>query len=200
MRMISIEADERQMRQAMGGLAKQVRFAAAVALTRTAKDAQEKVRRQLPERFTVRTGWVAKGIRTRSARKNNLEAAVIVLDEFMALQETGGMRTSRSGKALAVPVGARPTPRSITRPSKFPGRLLQKPRHFIAAFHNDPQTHAVWRRGGRKGRKLKLMYAFADQVRLKPRFGFLDAVKEVAKARFQENFNEAMQEALVSAR
>ena len=45
-----------------------------------------------------------------------------------------------------------------------------------------------------------MMYAFADQVRLKPRFGFLDAVKEVAEARFQENFNEAMREALVSAR
>ena len=199
---ISFETNQTQdqLNNQVQQIPKQIRFTTAVALTRTAKDAQEKVRRQLPERFTVRTRWVAKGIRVRSARKNNLEATVIVLDEFMALQETGGMRTSRSGKALAVPVGARPTPRSVTRPSKFPGRLMEKPRHFIAPFHDDPQTHAVWRRGGRKGRKLKLMYAFADQVRLKPRFGFLDAVKEVAEARFQENFNEAMQEALASAR
>ncbi|MBF0371620.1 MAG: hypothetical protein HQL52_19460, partial [Magnetococcales bacterium] len=137
--MIQVEARDQGARQTLSGLEKQARFATAVALTCTAKDAQEEVRRQLPERFTIRTGWLAKGVRVRSARKNNLEAAVTVLDDFMALQETGGMRKSHSGEALAVPVGARPTPRSITRPSKFPGRLLQKPRHFIAAFHDDPQ-------------------------------------------------------------
>ena len=179
---------------------KQIRFATAVALTRTAKDAQEEVRRQLPERFTIRTGWVGKGIRIKPARKNDLEASVRVLDDFMALQETGGLRKSQSGEALAIPVGARSTPRSVTRPSKFPSRLLEKPRHFIAAFHDDPQTHAVWRRGGRKGRKLKLMYVFQSQVRLKPRFDFLEVVKLVVEARFAENFNEVMQEAIRTIR
>ena len=198
--MITIEADDRNTRQTMGSLEKQVRFAAAVALTRTVKDSQEEVRRQLPERFTIRTGWVAKGIRIKPARKNNLEASVRVLDDFMALQETGGLRRSLSGEALAVPVGARPTPRSVTRPSKFPGRLLQKPRHFIASLPDEPQTHGVWRRGGRKGRKLKLMYVFADKVRLEPRFDFMETVKAVVEARFQENFDQALNEALASAR
>ena len=200
MALISIEANDQGVRQALGGLEKQARFAAAVALTRTAKDAQEEVRRQLPERFTIRTGWLAKGIRVKSARKNDLEASVRVLDDFMALQETGGIRRSHSGESLAIPFGARPNPRSVTRPGKFPGALMQKPRHFIAAFHDDPQTHAVWRRGGRKGKKLKLMYVFADQVRLEPRFDFIETVKAVVEARFTENFNDAMQEALASAR
>ena len=198
--MIQIEANVRGVRQSLGGLEKQARFATAVALTRTAKDAQEEVRRQLPERFTIRTGWLAKGIRVKSARKNDLEASVRVLDDFMALQETGGDRRSRSGKSLAIPYGARPNPRSVTRPSKFPGQLLEKPNHFIAPFHDDPQTHAVWRRGGRKGKKLKLMYVFADQVRLEPRFDFMETVREVVEARFQENFNDALREALAAAR
>ena len=186
--------------RAIHQLSKQSRYAAAVALTRTAKDAQEKVRRQLPERFTIRTGWVGKGIRIKPARKNDLEASVRVLDDFMALQETGGLRKSQSGEALAVPVGARPTPRSVTRPSKFPSRLLEKPCHFIAAFHDDPQTHAVWRRGGRKGRKLKLMYVFSDRVEIKPQFRFLETVQAVVEARFAENFRDAIQEALASVR
>ena len=198
--MIQVEANERSARQAMGGLEKQVRFAAAVALTRTAQDAQDEVRRQLPERFTIRTGWVAKGIRIKPTRKNDLEASVRVLDDFMALQETGGLRRSRSGEALAVPVGARPTPRSVTRPSKFPGRLLEKPNHFIAPLKDDPQTHAVWRRAGRKGSKRKLMYLFTDRVEIKPRFGFMETVREVVEARFQENFNQALTEAVSSAR
>ncbi len=183
--MIQVEANDRDARKALRGLEKQARFASAVALTRTVKDAQEEVRRQLPERFTIRTGWVAKGIRIKPARKNDLEASVRVLDDFMALQETGGLRKSQSGEALAVPVGARPTPRS---------------RHFIAPRPDEPQTHAVWRRGGRKGRKLKLMYVFQSQVRLEPRFDFMEMVKAVVEARFQENFNDALHEALASAR
>ncbi len=185
--------------QTVRQLPKQISYAAALALTRTAQDAQEEVRRQLPERFTVRTGWVAKGVRIKPARKNNLEAAVTVLDDFMALQETGGIKRSHSGEALAVPVGARPSPRSVTRPSRFPGALLKKPRHFIAPFHDDPQTHAVWRRGGRKGRKVKLMYVFADQVRLEPRFDFMETVKGVVEARFGDNFDDALREALATA-
>ena len=195
-----IVESERSTKNQTQQLKKQIRFATAVALTRTAQDAQEEVRRQLPERFTIRTGWLAKGIRIQPARKNTLESSVRVLDDFMTLQETGGLKRSRSGDSLAVPVGARPTPRSVTRPGKFPGALLKKPRHFIAAFHDDPQTHAVWRRGGRKGRKVKLMYVFADQVRLEPRFDFMETVKLVVEARFEGNFSDAMQEALASAR
>ncbi|ABK43758.1 hypothetical protein Mmc1_1247 [Magnetococcus marinus MC-1] len=193
--MIRVEANRRQIAQAADNLAKQVRYATAVALTRTAQDAQAEVRRRLPERFTIRTGWVAKGIRIKPAKKSDLQASVRVLDPFMAMQETGGSKRSQTGDALGVPVGARPNPKSVTRPGKFPGALLKKPNHFIAPLHDDPSTYAVWRRSGRKGRKLKMMYLFADRVEIKPRFGFMDTVKAVVEARFQENFGRAMEEA-----
>ncbi|ABK44561.1 conserved hypothetical protein [Magnetococcus marinus MC-1] len=197
--MIRVEADTRRVAQAADNLAKQVRYATAVALTRTAQDAQAEVRRRLPERFTIRTGWVAKGIRIKPAKKSDLQASVRVLDPFMALQETGGAKRSQSGDSLAIPYGARPNPKSVTRPGKFPGALLKKPNHFIAPLHDDPSTHAVWRRGGRKGRKLKMMYRFVNRVEIKPRFGFMDTVKSVVESRFQKNFNEAITEAMASA-
>ena len=200
--MISVETSgaERTHASVMRSLPKQIRYATAVALTRTAKDAQAEVRRQLPERFTIRTGWVAKGIRIKPARKNDLESSVRVMDEFMALQETGGLRRSRSGEAAAVPIGARPTPLSVTRPSMFPGRLLEKPNHFIAPMKDDPQTSAVWRRTGRKGRNRKLMYIFDKRVEVKPRFGFMGTVRAVVEARFSKNFSKAVRDALASAR
>ena len=209
----------------MRSLPKQIRYATAVALTRTAKDAQAEVRRQLPERFTIRTGWVAKGIRIKSARKDDLESSVQVKDDFMALQETGGLRRSRSGDALAVPVGARPTPRSMTRPDKFPGRMLDKSRYFIAPLtsksltarsrdgknvrrriHSQQLTGAdvgkmaVFRRRSKKRLPIDLMYIFAKQVDVKPRFGFMETVKAVVEARLGENFSEAVRDALASAR
>jgi len=194
--MLQISFNDHGVQRALNSLPKQTRFATAVALTRTAKDAQGKVRQELPERFTIRNGWVAKGIRIRPASKSHLESAVTILDKFMALQETGGTKRSHSGKGVAIPVGARPTPRSITRPSKFPGALLRKPRHFIAPFARNPAQKAVWRKVGRGGGKRKLMYMFADEVEIQPRFGFQETVEDVAQSRFDDHFFPALEMAL----
>ncbi len=198
---IGVRLDTAQTRQAFGNLEKQVRFATAVALTRTAQAAQKEVREQLPERFTIRSGWVAKGIRITPARKNNLQAGVRVLDDFMALQETGGLKASRRGNSLGIPVGARPRPESRTGPARFPGALLQKPGHFIAPLEPGSNRMALWRRTGRGRRsKMKLMYVFADQVRIEPRFGFQETVEETVHRHLQVAFTNALMEALRTAR
>ncbi len=44
------------------------------------------------------------------------------------------------------------------------------------------------------------MYPSADQVRLKSRFSFMETVKGVVEERFQENFDEALDEVLGSVR
>ena len=121
---MSIRIEGKGLDRVFANLEKQVRFAAAKALTRTAQAAQAEVKRQLPKRFTIRTNWVPNGIRIRPANTSTLSASVLVMNRFMALQETGGDKTSPFGEALGVPVGARPTPQSVTRPSKFPGALL----------------------------------------------------------------------------
>ncbi|MBF0424613.1 MAG: hypothetical protein HQL66_02165 [Magnetococcales bacterium] len=199
--MVSVTVNENAVNKVFADLEKQLRFAAAQALTKTAQDAQEEVKRQLPERFTIRTGWLAKGIRIRPASRNNLKASVLVKDAFMALQETGGDKTSPFGDALGVPVGARPTPQNITRPSKFPGALLAKKGFFIAPITHGSKTTGVWKRTG-KGRRerLQLMYVFERKVRLKPRFGFHETVRKVAVERFPHRFAEALRQALASLR
>ncbi|MBF0629275.1 MAG: hypothetical protein HQL91_13750 [Magnetococcales bacterium] len=178
---------------------REIRFAASMALTTTAKDAQAEVRRQLPQRFTIRTGWVAKGIHVRAANKRDLQASVRVLDPFMAMQESGGNKSGLFGKDLGVPVGARPTPTSITRPGSFPGAMLQRKGYFIAPIRKGSSVKGVWRRTG-KGRRerMKLMYLFSRQVRLKPRFGFHETVRKVALQNFPRRFTEALQKALAT--
>ncbi|MBF0142870.1 MAG: hypothetical protein HQL59_05360 [Magnetococcales bacterium] len=196
-----VSVNENVIGRAFADLEKQLRFAAAQALTRTAQDAQEEVKRQLPERFTIRTGWLAKGVRIRPANRNNLKASVLVKDAFMALQETGGDKISSFGDALGVPVGARPTPTAVTRPSKFPGALLTKKGFFIAPIAHGSKTMGVWKRTGKgRGERLTLMYVFEQKVRLKPRFGFRETVRKVAVERFPHRFAEALRQALASAR
>ncbi|MBF0615155.1 MAG: hypothetical protein HQL92_08380 [Magnetococcales bacterium] len=199
--MISIGFSDAAFNRVLATAEREIRFAASVALTTTAKDAQAEVRRQLPQRFTIRTGWVAKGIHVRAANKRDLQASVRVLDPFMAMQESGGSKSGLFGKDLGVPVGARPTPTSITRPGSFPGAMLQRKGYFIAPIRKGSRVKGVWRRTG-KGRRerVKLMYLFSRQVRLKPRFGFHETVRKVAMARFPMRFAEALQKALAMVR
>jgi hypothetical protein len=199
--MLTITFDDAAFQNACNDIEKQVHFAGAQALTKTAMDAQEEVKRQLPERFTIRTTWLARGIRIRPASRNRLESAVLVKDEFMEFQEVGGDKTSFSGDALGIPVGARPTPQSVTRPSKFPGALLAKPGYFIAPIAKGADTMVVWRRTGKgKKQRMTLMYVFKRAVHLKPRFGFNTTVRKVAIERFPKRFAEALQQAMATAR
>ncbi|MEO5330368.1 MAG: hypothetical protein H7829_19250 [Magnetococcus sp. THC-1_WYH] len=185
----------------MANAERQILFASALALTNTAKDGRDEARRELPQRFTIRTGWVAKGIQVRAANKANLKATVMVLDQFMALQETGGSKTSPFGDSLGIPIGAHPTPTSVTRPGNFPGAMLKRKGYFIAPVRKGSSTKGVWRRTGKDRRaRMKLMYAFSRQVRIKPRFGFNETVRKVASEQFPKRFAEALEKALATAR
>ncbi|MBF0138605.1 MAG: hypothetical protein HQL65_20450 [Magnetococcales bacterium] len=211
--MLNISFNDAAFKKALAQAEKQMRFAASVALTKTAQDAQEEVKRQLPKRFKIRTGWLAKGIRIRAARKEKLSASILVKDAFMELQESGGERKSTSGKSMGIPIGARPDEMSVTRPSKYPGELLKKTRYFISPItkksvtarsrersnikrrmHNKEidATHvgkmALWHRRGKKRLPIDLIYIFEKKVHIPPRFGFHDTAKKVVLDRFPRRF------------
>jgi hypothetical protein len=169
---------------------KNLKFALALALTRTAKAAQAEVIRQLPERFTIRTTWVKRGIRIIPATKKRLQSSVIVKDDFMIRQEEGGEKRSLTGHAVAIPVAIRASKRSVTRPSRYPGALLDKPRHFLAPFRSDPSTRGLFRRRGKKS--LTLLYILKDSVDVPARFEFEETVGDVAAKVFGKELDKAV--------
>lgn len=126
-----------EVRKAMEASPKQARFAAARALTDVAQDIQQAVIRDLPEMFTIRSGWVAKGIRIVAANPTSLEAVIGSKDEFMERQAVGGTKEAEGGGSVAVPVGARPTRTAMTRPGHWPKALLAKSGKFIAPLGTD---------------------------------------------------------------
>ena len=90
-KMISLQVNDAALRQAFGLLEKQVRFAAALALTRTAQDAQAEVRRQLHGALHHSHRLGVQGHPYSPGRhKNALSASVLVMDRFMALQGRQG--------------------------------------------------------------------------------------------------------------
>jgi hypothetical protein len=228
--------DDEAARRALQQHPRQARFAAALALTRVAQEAQARVVQDLPDHFTIRSPWVSKGIRIVRANAQTLEATVLSKDDFMALQEEGGAKEPRSGKSVAVPIGARKTKQSITRPGSWPKALLGKRGYFIAPLATGglymgaerirrdgsvklrrsrstlSEEMGLWKRAGAKtvmskGRyagqrrqPIKLMYALKEEVEVKPRFLFRETVEQVARERFAMHFQDALREALATAR
>lgn len=195
---VRIRFDDAGLKAGLRALGKDGRFAVALALTRTAKAAQAKVISTLGDHFTVRTGWVAKGIRIKPATKASLAAEVGSKDQFMQRQEEGGTKQARSGRDLAVPVLARKNKSSVTRPGNWPGAMLRKPKVFIATFKSGHR--AVVRRKGKGRMPIEVFYHLTREVRVTPRFKLAATVEQFARAEFAREFDRALWQLLGQAR
>jgi len=92
---IQIDTNLAALERQFSGLAKQLRYAAAVALTKTAKDVQAAVPQQLERDLDRPTTFTKRGTYVVPARRETLEAAVNFKDRqarYMALQISGGPR------------------------------------------------------------------------------------------------------------
>lgn len=176
---------------------KQLPFAEALALTQTAADAQKAVRKTLPKRFTIRSPWLARGIRTVKATKKRLFSKVFSRDSFMFDQEHGGTRTPR-GQTFAIPRGIRRNKRSPVTRAQRPGVILNKPNVFIGKTRTNKP--AVFRRVGKMGRLTLLFFLHVGPVKIKPRFGMADTVRKTAKKNWKKNFGKAFARAIRTAR
>ncbi len=177
---------------------RQIPFATALALTRTAQDAQKALKEHLPHEFQIRSKWVQGGIRIRRANKRNLEAQVGSRDKFMALQAEGGEKRGKGAKDVAVPMGARKKPHMKTTRAKWPGRLLQKNRHFIATMESGKA--GIFRRRTKKRFPIELMYSFERAVKVLPRYRQHIIVEAIVGKRWAPNAVAALERAVKTAR
>lgn len=178
---------------------RQVRFATALGLTWTARDARDKLRDDLPKRFVIRTGWLAKGIRFKKATKATLEAEVGSVDSFMRLQEEGGYKESIEGERIGIPIAARRNRRAVTRRSRWPGRVAASARAYVE--EGAKGQAALYQRIGRgTSEKLRLMWILTKRVRISPRWRMRQTVERVVAERWPINAKAALERAIKSAK
>lgn len=206
----NIEAAMRQLQTIAE--AKQFRFAVAKALTTTAADVQKEVRKNMPERFTLRRQWVVQGIRFEKATKENLTATVYSKDVFMGRQETGGTKTPKFDNHLAIPMRAvRRTKSAMINPADLPANLGK------AEFTVKRGKKEATRRGAggsvfkivsggrtflcrRRNGKVELLYMLVSKAQVKKRLGLGDDGMRVARAKFSQNLQDAIEYAVRTAR
>lgn len=100
----------------IGGMSKQVKFAAAVALTRTAQAANVEVSRLMPSELDRPKPGTTKALRVERATKDNLTAVVrlnnrgegVPSSEFIGHNITGGRRGMKRSELMLRAVGILP--------------------------------------------------------------------------------------------
>ena len=170
---------------------KQLRFAASRALNDSAFDVRRKLVASLDDHFTIRNKFSERGFRVVKAKKSNLRATVGSTREYLVDQVKGGRRHRGSIPTRKL----RGSPKRTVRRSRWPRALLgRKERHFMLdaraggaslpgalSRHAGRRERLIFRRMGRKGRRLRLLWVVLDHdQRVTPRWPF----QRIAMAEF----------------
>lgn len=107
-----IEAAARRL----GTQAKQIPFAASVAINAVAKKSQEQIEAEMAARFDRLTPWIKKGLFTERATKQNLQATVGIKDQgtratphhYLRDHVTGGTRGAKPYELVLQSLGILP--------------------------------------------------------------------------------------------
>ena len=157
--MLKLTVDAKAARLAVIRDMSQLRKAVSKALTGLAYDVRDGVRASLPNRFTIRRPWVAKGIGVAPASASTLTATVFSRDRFMEQQETGGTKSGR----LSIPVGRMAAiARTKVLPKSLWPRALQSRRNVFV------RNGKVFER---RGKQVGVLYLLRRRQRVQARFG-----------------------------
>ncbi|MBE0568367.1 MAG: hypothetical protein IH577_01645 [Deltaproteobacteria bacterium] len=179
---------------------KQVRYAGAVALTRTAQEVQAATIANIRRDFTVRGSWLRAGGRfgvgIQRATKDNLQAVVENRAPWLEAHEEGETRTPRGQHfAIAQPEVRRTKTEVIAK--------AQRPTRLKRAFkvETDSGVPLLLQRVGRGARSLlRVMYQMTDRAKIRPELNFVKQGRVIVFKVWKRNFDEALAQALKTAR
>lgn len=182
-------------------MAKQVNFALAVGLTKTARDGQAGSLKALGATFTLRGNWFDQGnkfgIKITPATKAKLESSVGTDADWLLPSETTGIKQIAGKRILqAVIGGARPA-----FASKLVRRLKPKAmgkKAFVLKTKAGPML--FYRKGRGKRKNLQALFFMDRAVKVKQKSVLFDPVRVAVETKLQSNFDSALVEALRTAR
>lgn len=177
-------------------VSREIPFAVAVALTRTARDARATLAAELPQHFQIRTPYTARRLRFTQATKRSWSAEVGHLSEYMKLQTEGGRKLPRK-RVVGVPTAKlrQGSPSGATTRNLWPSKLVKQGAFTLPTRSG---SLALYRR--LQDGSLERLYVLAQSVDVKARWSFYETVERVARERWPINFQEAMTAGVARAR
>lgn len=182
---------------------KQLPFATAKSLTDTAFDARKHVVDvSWPRAVTVRNRrFMGAAMRVEKATKRTLTARLF--DKLgrasVGLHATGGTKRPR-GRSIAVPTKhVNRTGSGRVRKSQTPRAVLSSSKGFKTRLRSGDEA-ILQRQGGKKSRRVKVLYTLHPSARIRRRFPFERDVERVVRRRYPQHFIRNMRRALATAR
>ncbi|WP_334130181.1 phage tail protein [Sneathiella sp.] len=198
----SVKVDTRKFNQHLTDIArKQVPFAAAFGLTKTAKDAQAATDREMNAVMTVRSPFVKRGLIVTPARRSDgilrMQSMVGHRAWYMAQQmgKRSIIRKPRTAEYEYIPRGVRRTKKgSISRNYRIKNVFKLK------------GTYMTEEKNGRAGvfrvvaGRPRLLYSAIRQQTVEPKMDLMDIAERTAAKRMARNFIEGMRRGIKTAR
>lgn len=176
--------------------AAQERFAQAMALTWTARDAAKDVNAAIPRYLSDPVPFTKNAATFRPARKTLLESWVVIKPiqaKYLRFQIYGGTRVPKK-RALLVPSGV-PLNQYGNIPRNTVKRLLARKGVFSGSVRG---VGGIWQRDKKGG--LKLLIAYEPKAAYKRRFPFERIVRTSVDRTFAHNLARARQLAKATAK
>lgn len=206
-----LASDQQRFERRLDALVRQeTPFAIAVALTKTAKDAQAEVERRMPVLLDKPTTFTKRGVGISPARKARPVAQVFVKRiqaQYLRIQSTGGVRKPRK-KVLIHPAGIRKN-KFGNIPRTAVGRAMARSDTFVASGRDPRASHlspGIYQRGkyrkrgaGRGRGFVKLLIAFDDAQTYQRRFPFDQITIDVGRRVFRDRFRNELRRAVFKA-
>ena len=181
-------------------LPKQLRYATAMTLTRSADHAQDTILSRTRDVFTIRKNWLTPGykfgVNRKAAAKDDLTAEVYSRAPWMLRHEEGGLKLPK-GEHIAVPQeGVKRTKKDLVPASQKPKALK---RSFI--IWKTKSGPMLFQRAGRgKASTIKPMYAFEKSAHIEARWQFIKTGIATVKKVYAKIFAAALKDALETAK
>ena len=193
---------------------KQMRFASALALTRTAKHVAEVEKRMAKKKLDEPTPFTLRGFRFGKATKRNLQSRVYIMpiqSQYLAWQIEGGRRPKRSrvGEALPVSVRLNKYGNIVGRGKGKIQKLIARPDTFVGTVRG---VYGLWQRGhvSKRGKfsiagksratNIKLLIRFVQSVQYEKKLPFYEVAERSFYRRFDREFDKAFAYAMRTAR
>ena len=188
---ISVRHNIKQVTRQLNNMQlKQIPFAVASSLTKTAKEAQGSIIQRAQHVFDNKKVWYKQqqptGIKIKPATKTLWVSAVYTDAYFLPLHETGGIKKPFSGQNLAVP--AEGVPRRFRKSNalkQFRGEVFKV-------------GSGLYRRKSKKN--IQRIYSLTPNAKIDKRLAFIEPAEKVAMRRYESILKAQMARALATAR
>lgn len=190
----------------------QLPFAAARALTFTAREAAQSINTAMADVFDQPVAFTRSAVTFTGATKQNLTATLVVKDaqaKYLGVQARGGV-LKRSRTSVQVNVGGVwfvPASKDILNasgnvPRGWIGRVTANKAKYHVGYAGGKKSGGpvlgIWEK--RAGGGLKLLMIAKSEVKYSKRFDFVGQARRIFDSRFAVQFEDAMREAIATAR